>query len=326
MSDIIKRTEQWFSRRNSAWLDGDLQPLSQQSGIQPAVGEMERRRELLKKRGGVDRKIISDVDIVKVNREPATARLDVFARESIRFLYELDGVMHHEQRMILHRMGWDASTGSSQPALVEHHHDWETEPDNTLHMIHTYHGNRGDAQGEEPTRHKASFEPFFDHRGGYNRTLAFRYAQRWWNDHNPDYMNMGVDCTNYVSQVLHAGGFPMIKTSSRDSGWWYQRSPANWSYSWSIAHALAMLLTSRKNPFRVTVVDKPQDLMIGDVISYDWNNSGTFTHSTVVTGHDANGFPLVNAHTVNSHQRYFSYEDSYAFTPNTHYLFVHFLD
>ena len=51
-------------------------------------------------------------------------------------------------------------------------------------------------------------------RAVYNRTAAVQYALRHWNNPNPDFANMdtrggGGDCTNFTSQALLAGGWPM---------------------------------------------------------------------------------------------------------------------
>jgi hypothetical protein len=45
-----------------------------------------------------------------------------------------------------------------------------------------------------------------------------------------------------------------------------------------------------------------------------------------VTGKDASGMPLVNAHTYNSRMRYWAYEDSTAYTPNIKYKFLSITD
>jgi hypothetical protein len=56
----------------------------------------------------------------------------------------------------------------------------------------------------------------------YDRQAAVNYALKWALRRNPDYPNFsydrvtnpagGGDCTNFVSQALHAGGFPMEDT------------------------------------------------------------------------------------------------------------------
>lgn len=46
----------------------------------------------------------------------------------------------------------------------------------------------------------------------YNREEAVAYADRWWKDGNPEFETFEVDCTNYVSQCLFAGGAPINYT------------------------------------------------------------------------------------------------------------------
>ncbi|WP_428909488.1 amidase domain-containing protein [Niallia sp. Krafla_26] len=158
----------------------------------------------------------------------------------------------------------------------------------------------------------------------YNRQKAVQYAERWWNDYNPAYKNFKVDCTNYVSQCLHQGGAPMRGHPNRSQGWWMQNN--NWSYSWSVAHALQLHLKSSKSGLRAREVSNPEELLPGDVICYDFEGDGRFNHNTIVTGKDANGMPLVNAHTANSRMRYWAYEDSTAYTPNIQYKFFTIMD
>ncbi|WP_281890180.1 amidase domain-containing protein [Paenibacillus sp. YYML68] len=163
----------------------------------------------------------------------------------------------------------------------------------------------------------------------YNRTAAATYADLWWDRGNPAYLSFDVDCTNYVSQCLFAGGAPMNYTGKRDSGWWYQGRTGSqelWSFSWAVAHSLPMYLLGSRSGLRGEEVAEPGQLDIGDVISYDWDGSGRYQHSTIVTAKDANGMPLVNAHTVSSKHRYWSYTDSPAWTDRTRYRFVHIVD
>jgi len=155
--------------------------------------------------------------------------------------------------------------------------------------------------------------PFF-----YDRQKAVQYAETWWNSFNPKYRKFKDDCTNFISQCIYAGGFPMKYTGKRNSGWWYKNG--NWSYSWSVAHAFQLFLASSKY---TRTMDRPDQLTYGDIICYDFEGDGRFNHNTIVTGKDDNGQPLVNAHTTNSRQRYWAYEDSSAYTPNIRYRFFH---
>lgn len=158
----------------------------------------------------------------------------------------------------------------------------------------------------------------------YNRLKAVQYAERWWNEYNPAYRKFDVDCTNYISQCLHAGGAPMWGQPNRSKGWWMSQN--NWSYSWAVAHSLRSYLGHSKTGLRAREVERPEQLLLGDVICYDFQGDGRFDHNTIVTGKDANGMPLVNAHTYNSRMRYWAYEDSSAYTPNIQYKFFSIID
>ena len=158
----------------------------------------------------------------------------------------------------------------------------------------------------------------------YNRLKAVQYAERWWNSYNPAYKKFENDCTNFISQCLHIGGAPMRGYPNRGAGWWLQKN--NWSYSWAVANSLKLYLANSKSGLRTREVSSPNQLLLGDVICYDFEGDGRFNHNTIVTGKDANGMPLVNAHTYNSRMRYWAYEDSSAYTPKIKYKFYSIID
>jgi hypothetical protein len=92
-----------------------------------------------------------------------------------------------------------------------------------------------------------------------------------------------------------------------------------------VADSLKRHLAASRSGLRAESVDSPRKLAPGDIISYSWDG-GRFGHSTVVAALDADGMPLVNAHTVSSKHRYWDYRDSYAWTVNTKYRFFHIVD
>lgn len=153
----------------------------------------------------------------------------------------------------------------------------------------------------------------------YDRMKAVQYAEKWWNRFNPAYKSFTDDCTNYISQCLHAGGAPMRGYPDRAKGWWMMHN--NWSYSWTVAHSFKTYLQYSKTGLRAKEVSSPQELKYGDVICIDFQGDGRFDHTLIVTGYDYYGMPLVNAHTTNSRKRYWTYEDSSAYTPNIKYKF-----
>ncbi|MFE5322592.1 amidase domain-containing protein [Paenibacillus sp. NPDC056579] len=166
-------------------------------------------------------------------------------------------------------------------------------------------------------------------KGSYDRMKAVQYADTWWDKANPAYIEFEVDCSNFISQCLFAGGAPMHYTGKRDSGWWYKgrfNGQEQWSFSWAVAHSLQHYLLANRGGFRAEEVPRAEMLELGDVISYDWDGNGRYQHSTIVTAKDGNGMPLVNAHTTNSYHRYWSYRDSVAWTEHTKYKFLHIAD
>lgn len=165
----------------------------------------------------------------------------------------------------------------------------------------------------------------------YRREQAVAYADKWWNKPNSNYEEFEANCTNYVSQCLFAGEAPMHYTNRRDSGWWYkgrgQKGKEWWSYSWAVSRSLAAFLSkARGSGLSAVEVERADQLQLGDVIVYDWNGNNSFQHTTIVTAFDSKGQPLVNANTNASRHRYWDYQDSYAWTPNTRYRFFHISD
>ncbi|MEI5906276.1 amidase domain-containing protein [Bacillus spongiae] len=158
----------------------------------------------------------------------------------------------------------------------------------------------------------------------YDRLKAVQYAELWWDDYNPAYKKFEVDCTNFISQCLHAGGAPMRGHGNRSKGWWMGGN--NWSYSWSVANSLRWYLPSSTVGLRAKEVNEPEELQLGDVICYDFEGDGRTNHNTIVTAKDVYGSPLVNAHTYNSRMRFWNYEDSTAYTPNIQYKFFSIVD
>lgn len=169
----------------------------------------------------------------------------------------------------------------------------------------------------------------YSRSGRYDREAAAVYADKWWEKGNPEFAEFAVDCTNYISQCLFAGKAPIHYTGKRETGWWYKgyvNGREWWSYSWSVSNSFARYLHTSASGLRAEMVERPEQLMLGDVIVYDWDGDGSFQHSTIVTAFDAGGMPLVNAHTVSSRHRYWDYRDSYAWNDNTVYRFYHIPD
>lgn len=103
------------------------------------------------------------------------------------------------------------------------------------------------------------------------------------------------------------------------SGWWYVNH--KWSFSWSVAHSLYWYLMGSTTGMRAKMMSSADQLEPGDVICYDFDGDGKWQHNTIVVAKDENNMPLVNANTYNVRMRYWEYEDSTAWAPQTKYAF-----
>lgn len=135
----------------------------------------------------------------------------------------------------------------------------------------------------------------------YQRSRAVAYAAKWALARNPQYFNfdgIGGDCTNFVSQCLHAGGAFMNYT--RDVGWYYN-NPDDRAAAWSGVPYLYKFLIQNKGRGPYAVEAPISSLEPGDIIQLG-NGKGNWYHSLFITGVQ-NGVPLVTTHSFDAHMR-----------------------
>jgi hypothetical protein len=137
----------------------------------------------------------------------------------------------------------------------------------------------------------------------YDRHAAVAYALKYaatfnWLEYGIPYSN---DCTNFVSQVMLAGGWTMVGDADdrkENSAWWYARSL--WfraSYTWAAAHNFSKFIVKSS---RATICDR-KDLEIGDVVQIA-QEDGHVHHSMIVTVLSKDG-PLMSYHSHNTVNR-----------------------
>ena len=179
-------------------------------------------------------------------------------------------------------------------------------------------------------------------KGRYKRERAVAYADKYaglawgagnnnrYNRKYMDYTGVGGDCTNFTSQVLgdakEGGGLRMI------GGWsyWGGGGSRSWVQTDAFKHFLLysgygrliaqgtfteITQSSEKHPDGAIA-----KLLPGDVIGYVIN--GDTDHFSIVVGQDANGYPLVNSHTVDRYHVPFDL----GWDKNTKYLLIHIND
>lgn len=116
----------------------------------------------------------------------------------------------------------------------------------------------------------------------YNRRTAYNYAKRWALSRNPkyyDFEHLGGDCTNFASQVLHAGGCPMNNT--KGSGWYYYNLN-NRAPSWTGVDFLYKFLINNKGRGPIGKEVSINEIQLGDLIQLNFDNDKTFNHSLIV--------------------------------------------
>ena len=136
---------------------------------------------------------------------------------------------------------------------------------------------------------------------GYDRVAAVNYADQWAHARNGNYPNYGSgcncnDCTNYISQVLNNGNYP-LNTGNWDVNssfeWWYK--PVAWWYensnTWSATDWFNIYVAQYKNEFDV---NPPLSILEGgDFILLDLRDNdnpddppdGTPDHARAVIGY-----------------------------------------
>jgi hypothetical protein len=126
----------------------------------------------------------------------------------------------------------------------------------------------------------------------YNREAAVSYALQWWNNANPAYRNFGNnDCTNFVSQCLYAGGWPMRGWNKWSLSHWFYYSGYYYSNTWTVADDFSKFLTIYSCRGRArSLAYKPWDryFKIGDIVQIDYNMDGKWDHTMIITKVTAN--------------------------------------
>ena len=150
---------------------------------------------------------------------------------------------------------------------------------------------------------------------GVNPNAMATYAIKWSinqpNDvYNPDYPRFDNDCTNFVSQALFAGGWPIIEGNTlnyKDKDKWDDNVACSdclrppypdgyyATYTWRISSYLYEFAKSRTK-----VLTNIYDTNKGDLLFADWDPKGKpdgkIDHVMMVTGKDSKGMIYISQH------------------------------
>jgi hypothetical protein len=139
-----------------------------------------------------------------------------------------------------------------------------------------------------------------------NKQLVVNYANTYWSNYNTSYRAFSVDCTNFVSQAMKAGGWADNNGPYFDDHyWWY--NGLNQTYSWAAAENWYKY--ARVYSGRVTALTNVYSLRPGDVLQVKYGSDPTIHHSTIVTAYTG-GEVYLTYHTTNRHNVSFSWFDA----------------
>lgn len=139
----------------------------------------------------------------------------------------------------------------------------------------------------------------------YDRAKAKAYIDIYWKNYNtayPSFKQGGGDCTNFISQILYAGGMPWeddgIPANHKNSKNWYCKSGATLkdnekriTFTWKIAASFKWHWMKRVDKHFMVgysdIIDNIDDISnqvyVGDVVQFCYP-SGIPYHTLAVTG------------------------------------------
>lgn len=140
--------------------------------------------------------------------------------------------------------------------------------------------------------------------GGYDRYKAASYAATWAYRNNPAFIYYDkVDCTNFASQAVYAGGWKGASGLRTSPHAWYYNG-GNHSLTWSVAAKFYEF--AQKYSGRTKLQRYVKDLKLGDLVQVKKKGQSEIKHTTIVTGHK-NGNVLLTYHS--SHNRNVEFKD-----------------
>jgi hypothetical protein len=107
------------------------------------------------------------------------------------------------------------------------------------------------------------------------------YVRANWQDTSSDQFGFlpENDCVNFTSQSLLARGW------ETDDEWWYSDDGDPWSHPTAWISSTSFMEYLEEHPERATALTDAQrdQVKVGDVVQFDWDDSGDRDHTGVVT-------------------------------------------
>ncbi|RXZ72431.1 amidase domain-containing protein [Agromyces albus] len=107
------------------------------------------------------------------------------------------------------------------------------------------------------------------------------YVREHWDDTESEQFGVlgDTDCVNFASQSLLARGW------QTDDEWWYSDSGDPWAHSDAWVSSTALMEYLEEHPERATALtdDERASVKVGDLVQFDWDDSGDRDHTGIVT-------------------------------------------
>lgn len=138
--------------------------------------------------------------------------------------------------------------------------------------------------------------------GPYNYSAMVNYANVYWDNYNPNYKTfneVGGDCTNFVSQIMKAGGWADEYGFYRDdNNWWYNSMNQTWTWiNVTYWNAFASIRSHRTR-----ILSGPTSMLPADVLQADFSNNGSKDHTMFVSYHSGTQ-PYLTYHSSDTYRR-----------------------
>ena len=129
----------------------------------------------------------------------------------------------------------------------------------------------------------------------------------------------GVDCVNFTSQTLLARGWKMTTTWGQA----YRKGKMEYTRAWINSNGFRDFLA--KHPELATPVsyEERAEIVVGDIVQFDWDNSGDRDHTGLISGIREDGMLLVASHSPGAYDWPLDELILSSFSPNTKTYFWH---
>lgn len=270
---------------------------------------LDNRRELLRRvNGGHDH---AEVTVADARFTNATGRVTLHLTEQTKlyFARALPGAPTHEEYRLAHRFVFTKVAGAwtlddaipeidksaippdTQPAEMAR---WRNEVLNApagRTPSSTERPAPGTGATQAPVKGSAGTT---DIGVAYDYGAMLNYANTYWDNYNSNYRSYGGeggDCTNFISQIMYAGGWTQVgswpDSRSDNSNWFYGDFTWTTSYSWPAAENWYWFAMHESG--RTVFLDNVWKMLTTDVLQVDFDRNNNISHSMFVTGRAGSG-------------------------------------